>query len=77
LLGVNSVTKGLEGGLIECCLIAEESSPQILVKHIATQAKHARVPVLVMPELKSLTKNSLGVSTLALGFKVNLKMIFF
>ncbi|XP_069699938.1 uncharacterized protein [Periplaneta americana] len=69
LLGVNAVTRGLETTTVGCVLLAQDADPRVLVSHIPTMCGMQGVPVLVLPDLRTISNISLGFSCLALGIK--------
>ena len=75
-LGVNAVTRGLNSSVISSVLLAKDADPKLLISHIITMCSIKRVPVLLVPALRHITKESLGFSCIALGIKVSKRCIY-
>ena len=73
-LGVNAVTRGLHSSVLASVLLAKDVDPRMLISHIITMCSTKAVPVLVVPSLRQVTKEALGFSCLAVGFKVSTLM---
>ncbi|XP_014285108.1 ribonuclease P protein subunit p38 [Halyomorpha halys] len=67
-IGINEVSRGLEKEELACCLIHGKAKPKIIITHVIQLAHSRRVPVLIVDDLKQSTKESLGFSSLAIGF---------
>lgn len=74
MIGVNEVTKSLELDEIGTVLLTGDVNPQMMVKHVVDLAVLRNVPLLVVPELRTVLKQSIGFGSLAIGFKKNLTM---
>lgn len=70
MLGVNTVTRGLESSLVGCVLLAHDADPRMLISHIPIMCAMQGVPILIMSSLRSIVNTTLGFSCLALGIKV-------
>ncbi|XP_063243107.1 uncharacterized protein LOC134542636 isoform X4 [Bacillus rossius redtenbacheri] len=70
VLGVNAVNRTLEAGVLSCALVAGDVKPRVLVSHLAVLAAARAVPLLVLPSLRRASREALGFSAVALGFKV-------
>ncbi|XP_066253915.1 uncharacterized protein [Euwallacea similis] len=68
ILGVNDTTKAIENRLIQSILITDNVQPRLLVEHLIDQCVLMRIPVLVVPQLKSLLKQSCGISSIVIAF---------
>lgn len=75
MLGVNTVTRGLESASVGCVLLAQDVDPRMLISHIPTMCAMQGVPVLIMSSLRSIVNTTLGFSCIALGIKVCRVMI--
>ncbi|XP_063243106.1 ribonuclease P protein subunit p38-like isoform X3 [Bacillus rossius redtenbacheri] len=69
VLGVNAVNRTLEAGVLSCALVAGDVKPRVLVSHLAVLAAARAVPLLVLPSLRRASREALGFSAVALGFK--------
>uniref|UniRef100_A0A1B6KD45 Ribosomal protein L7Ae/L30e/S12e/Gadd45 domain-containing protein n=1 Tax=Graphocephala atropunctata TaxID=36148 RepID=A0A1B6KD45_9HEMI len=67
--GFQSVIRGLETKEICCVVLSDEISPISLQKVIFAYTHAYGVPTLVVPDLKKITKSSLGFTTMVMGFK--------
>lgn len=68
ILGVNDVTKGLESGNLHCVLITADVKPKLMVEHIIDQSILLQIPVLVVPELRKVVKDTCGISSVTIAF---------
>lgn len=69
-IGINEVSRCIEKDEIACCLIAEDLANCIIVKHLLYMTATKKIPVLILPDMCSITKRILGFSTATLGLKV-------
>ncbi|XP_054268460.1 uncharacterized protein LOC128990197 [Macrosteles quadrilineatus] len=67
--GFQSVTRGLEKGELSCVMMAGDISPPMIPRVICSYCHSNNVPLMVVPQLKHITKTTLGFSTMALGLK--------
>ncbi|XP_066140513.1 uncharacterized protein [Euwallacea fornicatus] len=73
ILGVNDTTKAIENRLIQSILITGNVQPRLLVEHLIDNCVLMRIPVLVVPQLKSILKESCGISSIVIAFTNSLK----
>ncbi|XP_014475256.1 PREDICTED: uncharacterized protein LOC106744753 [Dinoponera quadriceps] len=69
ILGINAVTRALEKNNICCILLDASVEPPLLVKHIVVMAQNKKVPVLLLPVLKTVTLQTIGFATAAFALK--------
>lgn len=67
-IGINEVSRGLEKKELACCLIHGLAKPKLIITHVIQLAHGREVPILIVNDLKQITKESLGFSSLAIGF---------
>ena len=71
IIGVNAVTRLLEGGTLEAGLLCS-SSPRVLCQHVLPLAATRGVPFAAVPDLSSEVARLLGIKrVMCLGLKVN------
>lgn len=70
ILGINAITRALEKNSVCCILLDANVEPPLLVKHIVVMAQNKKVPVLLLPVLKTVTLQTIGFATAALALKV-------
>lgn len=69
-IGINEVSRCIEKDEIACCLIAEDVANGMIVKHLLYMTATKNIPVLILPDMRSITKRLLGFSAATLGLKV-------
>ncbi|XP_032675150.1 uncharacterized protein LOC116845977 [Odontomachus brunneus] len=69
ILGINIVTRALEKNNICCILLDANVEPPLLVKHIVVMAQNKKVPILLLPVLKTVSLQTIGFATAALALK--------
>ncbi|CAH1407933.1 unnamed protein product [Nezara viridula] len=67
-IGINEVSRGLEKKELACCLIHGQAKPKLLISYVIQLARGRGVPILIVNDLKQSLKESLGFSSLAIGF---------
>lgn len=67
ILGINDVTKHLENNSISCVVISSDVQPKLMVQHIIDQTVMKKIPILIVSNLRKLTKIYCGISSVALG----------
>ncbi|XP_024084808.1 ribonuclease P protein subunit p38-like [Cimex lectularius] len=67
--GINSVSRGVENKLVQFSVVADEVNPKVLIKHLVQLLYNAGIPVLLVPNLKTVTNDSIGFPCAAIGFK--------
>lgn len=68
--GINEVSRYIEKDQIACCLIAEDVANCMIAKHLLFMTAAKKIPALIVPDMRSITKRILGFSSAALGLKV-------
>lgn len=69
-MGINEVSRCIEKDQIACCLIAEDVANSMISKHLLFMATAKKIPVVILPNMRSITKHIIGFSSAVLGFKV-------
>ncbi|XP_076755069.1 uncharacterized protein LOC143425896 [Xylocopa sonorina] len=69
VLGINAITRSLEKDSVCCVLMDSNVEPHLLVKHVLHMAQNKKVPVLLLPKLKTVTLNTIGFASAACGLK--------
>ncbi|XP_043514031.1 uncharacterized protein LOC122530799 isoform X2 [Frieseomelitta varia] len=69
VLGINAITRSLEKNNICCILMDANISPPLLIRHIIHMAQNKKVPVLLLPKLKTVTLKSIGFASAACALK--------
>jgi len=72
-MGINEVSRCIEKNEIACCLIAEDVANCMIVKHLLYMTSTKKIPVLILPDMCSVTKRILGFSAATIGLKVCIK----
>ncbi|KAK5641960.1 hypothetical protein RI129_010507 [Pyrocoelia pectoralis] len=67
--GVNEAARLLEKKFVSSILISAEVEPKFLVKHIIDTCLLHNIPVLVIPNLKTLLKELMNLSSIVVSFK--------
>lgn len=70
VLGINAITRSLEKNNICCILMDANISPPLLIRHVIHMAQNKKVPVLLLPKLKTVTLKSIGFASAACALKV-------
>lgn len=70
ILGINAVTRTLEKNNACCILLDANVEPPLLIKHIVVMAQNKKVPILLLPILKTVTLQRIGFATAAIALKV-------
>ncbi|XP_011874114.1 PREDICTED: uncharacterized protein LOC105565478 [Vollenhovia emeryi] len=73
IMGINIVTRALEKGNVCCVLLDANVEPPLLIKHIVTMARNKKIPVLLLPILKTVTLEKIGFATAAFALKQEVK----
>ncbi|KAK9293423.1 hypothetical protein QLX08_011634 [Tetragonisca angustula] len=69
VLGINAITRSLEKNNICCILMDANISPPLLIRHIIHMAQNKKVPVLLLPKLKTVTLKTIGFASAACALK--------
>jgi len=69
-MGINEVSRCVEKDQIACCLIAEDVANCIIAKHLLFMTAAKKIPVLILPDMHSISKRIIGFSSSVLGLKV-------
>ncbi|XP_039279191.1 uncharacterized protein LOC111062853 isoform X2 [Nilaparvata lugens] len=69
VLGVNSVSRGIEHSRVACCVVCGEASGRPLVQHIVLSAARHGLPVIVLNNLRQTTNQCLGHSSAVFALK--------
>lgn len=69
IVGINAVTRTLEKDKVCCILLDANVEPSLLIKHIVLMAQNKKIPVLLLPILKTITLQTIGFATAALALK--------
>lgn len=69
ILGINNITRSLEKNNVCCTLMDANISPPLLIKHIIYMAQNKKIPVLLLPKLKTVTLNTIGFASAACALK--------
>lgn len=69
-MGINEVSRCVEKDQIACCLIAEDVANCMIAKHLLFMAAAKKIPVLILPDMRCITKRIIGFSSAVLGLKV-------
>lgn len=69
LLSINQVTRELEKRSMCCIIITEDVTPTVLVKHIVDLAVLRDTPLLIMPNLRNILSEKVGISSTVFGIK--------
>lgn len=68
-MGINEVSRCVEKDQIACCLIAEDVANCMIAKHLLFMTAAKKIPVLILPDMYSITKRIIGFSSAVLGLK--------
>ncbi|XP_025203674.1 uncharacterized protein LOC112600611 [Melanaphis sacchari] len=68
-MGINEVSRCVEKDQITCCLIAEDVANCMIAKHLLIMTSTKRIPVLILPDMRSITKRLIGFSSAVIGMK--------
>ncbi|VVC39357.1 50S ribosomal protein L30e-like,Ribosomal protein L7Ae/L30e/S12e/Gadd45 [Cinara cedri] len=71
-MGINEVSRNIEKNQIACCLIADDVSNSMISKHLLLMTAAKKVPVVILPNMRSVTKLIVGFSSAALGLKIDI-----
>lgn len=71
LFGINEITRALENDNVTCILITSDVQPQLMVKHIIDMAVLKNKPTLIVPNLRSLLRETTGITSVVFAFKQN------
>lgn len=69
-MGINAVSRSMEKDEIACCLIAEDVANCMIAKHLLLMAFANKIPVIILSDMRLVTKCIIGFSSAALGLKV-------
>lgn len=67
VLGINDVTRALEQNSLGTVLLSSDVHPKIMVQHVLDMAVLQNIPILIVPNLRQLTKTYCGINSVALG----------
>lgn len=70
IMGINVVTRALEKDNVCCVLLDANVEPPLIIKHIVIMAANKKIPVLLLPILKTITLEKMGFATAAFALKV-------
>lgn len=70
IMGINAVTRALEKDTVCCILLDANVEPPLIIKHIVTMAANKKIPVLLLPILKTVTLEKMRFATAAFALKV-------
>ncbi|XP_012145680.1 uncharacterized protein LOC100879287 [Megachile rotundata] len=73
ILGINAITRALEKENICCVLMDADIDPPLLVKHIIQMAQNSKIPLLLLPQLKTITLSTIGFACAACALKNDVK----
>ncbi|CAL1674622.1 unnamed protein product [Lasius platythorax] len=71
ILGINAITRALEKHDVCCVLLDANVEPLLLIKHIVVMAQNKKIPVLLLPVLKTVTLQKIGFATAAFALTNN------
>lgn len=74
-MGINEVSRCIEKDQIACCLIAEDVANCMIAKHLLFMTAAKKIPVIILPDMRSVTKRIIGFPSAALGLKVCVNII--
>jgi len=74
-MGINEVSRCIEKDQIACCLLAEDVANSMIAKHLLYMTTAKEIPVVILPNMRLITKNIVGFSSAALGLKVCIYII--
>lgn len=74
-MGINEVSRCIEKDQLACCLIAEDVANCMIAKHLLFMTASKKIPVVILPDMRSVTKQIVGFSSAALGLKVCINII--
>lgn len=69
IFGINIVTRSLEKNELCCILLDADVEPPFLIKHIIMMAQAKKIPIVLLPSLKSHTLENIGFASSALALK--------
>ncbi|XP_071856617.1 uncharacterized protein [Bombus fervidus] len=69
VLGINHITRSLEKNNVCCILMDANISPPLLIKHVIYMAQNKKIPVLLLPKLKTVTLSTIGFASAAFALK--------
>lgn len=70
IIGINAVTRALEKDNICSVLLDANVEPPLIIKHVVAMAVNKKVPVLLLPILKTVMLEKMGFATTAFALKV-------
>lgn len=68
-MGINAVTRALEKDNV-CCVLLDANVEPLMIKHIVIMAVNKKIPVLLLPILKTITLEKMGFATAVFALKV-------
>ncbi|XP_050537497.1 uncharacterized protein LOC126903367 [Daktulosphaira vitifoliae] len=71
-MGINAVSRLIEKEELVCCIVAEDVGNNMLANHLIIMAAIKKIPVVVLPNMRLVTKHLIGFSSAALGIKVDI-----
>lgn len=69
VMGINAVTRALEKNTV-CCVLLDTNVESLLIKHIVIMAVNKKIPVLLLPILRTVTLEKMRFPTIAFALKV-------
>lgn len=69
-MGINEVSRYIEKNQIACCLIAEDVANGMISKHLLLMTAAKKIPVVIIPNMRLVTKRIIGFPSAALGLTV-------
>lgn len=69
-MGINEVSRHMEKDLIACCVIAEDVANSMISKHLLFMTAAKKIPVVILPDMRSVTKRIIGFPSTVIGLKV-------
>ncbi|XP_076282196.1 uncharacterized protein LOC143209835 [Lasioglossum baleicum] len=69
VLGLNAITRSLEKNIVSCVIMDAGIDPQLLVKHIIMMAQNKKIPILILPNFKTMVLNAIGFASAACALK--------
>lgn len=69
-MGINEVSRSIEKNQIACCLIAEDVANSMIAKHLLLMTAAKKIPVVILPDMRLVTKRIIGFPSAALGLTV-------
>lgn len=74
-MGINEVSRCIEKDQLACCLIAEDIANCMMAKHLLIMTAAKKIPVVILSDMRLVTKRIIGFPSAALGLKVCMSYI--